>query len=80
MRIIEVIESKRWKNTVTGATASIYGAVPYTSEADKGRWVVETVGYTWRREDGTVGLGRVPAKTLEEALAVMERVNSRIGA
>lgn len=77
MRVIEVIESKRWRNVNTNATASIYGAVPYTSDADKPNWIIETVGWTWRNDNGTVGLGRAPAKTREEALEVMQRVNAR---
>lgn len=77
MRILEVIESRRWRNITTGDTASLYGAVPYTSESDKPNWIVETVGWTWRNDNGTIGLGRVPAKTREEALEVMESVNNR---
>lgn len=61
MKVIEVIESKRWKNTKTGQTASICGAVPY--QGDQGHWIIETVGWTWRLDNGTVGLGRMPAKT-----------------
>lgn len=76
MKILEVIESRRWKNTKTGATASFYGAVPYTTLADESNWEVETVGYTWRNSNGTIGLGRAPAKTYEEAVAVMEHANS----
>lgn len=41
----EVIESLRWRNTRTGDTASIYGAVPYTSCEDEKDWVMEKVGY-----------------------------------
>lgn len=76
MRILEVIESKRWKNNKTGATASIYGAVPYTSETEKQEWSIETVGFTWRKSDGTIGLGRPPAATYEEAINVMNRINN----
>lgn len=76
MKVIEVIESKQWRHA-DGRTASLYGAVPYTSEADKSNWSVVTVGYTWLNDNGTVGLGRVPAKTREEAMEVMERINNR---
>jgi hypothetical protein len=75
MRIIEVIPAKRWKNTITGATASIYGAVPWSSDSEKQQWTLETVGFTWRVDNRTVGIGRVPAKTEEEAIEVMERFN-----
>lgn len=77
MKIIEVIESRRWINRLTGRTASIYGAVPYTNDADKPNWSIETVGWTWRLENGTVGLGRIPCKTRDEALEVMNRFNGR---
>lgn len=76
MRIIEVIESKAWKNKRTGATVSIYGAVPYFSEAEKADWEVVTRGFTWRSSDGTIGLGRAPAATRDEAEAVMNRINA----
>ena len=75
MRVVEIIESKRWVNSQTGRMASVYGAVPWTSAADKPNWTVETVGYTWRCKDGTVGLGRCPVSTYAEAQEVMERVN-----
>lgn len=77
MRIIEVIESKRWRNLVTGATASIYGACPYYSSKHAHDWVMETVGYTWRLDNGTIGLGRMPAKTHVEAVEIMHRYNDR---
>lgn len=48
MRILEVIEAKRWENTVTGSTASLYGSVPWANEVQKQQWHLVTVGYTWR--------------------------------
>ena len=80
MRILEIIESKHWVNAVTGQTASIYGSVPYFGEVDKSQWSVVVRGYTWRLDNGTVGLGRQPAKTMSEALEIMQRFNSRMGA
>jgi hypothetical protein len=79
MKITSVIPSRRWKHT-SGATASLYGAVPWTDDKDRLNWTVETIGWTWVCSNGTIGLGRVPAKTKEEALAVMERVNARCAA
>jgi len=73
--ITEIIEAKHYLHT-SGRTASIYGAAPWTTESDKANWSVKTTGFTWRKDDGTVGLGRVPAKTMEEAVEVMNRVNS----
>lgn len=76
MKILEVVESKLWKNIKTGATISVYGACPWGSDADRPNWTLETVGYTWRLDNGTVGLGRVPAKTRDEALEVMAKFNA----
>lgn len=76
MRVIKVIESKRWVNLLTGNTASIYGSVPYTSDNDACNWKIVAKGYTWLRSDGTVGLGRMPATTYEEAIEVMNKVNN----
>lgn len=77
MKIItEIIKSRAWINKKTGETTSIYGAVPYVSESDKQNWEIETRGYTWRKYDGTIGLGRAPAKSYEEALEVMNKVNT----
>lgn len=76
MRILEVIPSTRYRNTVTGRSASIYGACPWSSK-DEADWMVETSGFTWRCANGTIGLGRVPAATREEAVEVMNRVNAR---
>lgn len=75
MKITEVIPSKHWKNTKTGATASIYGAAPYVSDADAVNWEVVVSGWSWRLDNGTVGLGRQPVKTYEEAVEVMDRFN-----
>ncbi len=78
MKILKVIESRRWRH-VSGRTASIYGACPWTGapgdrESD---WTLETSGWTWENENGTVGLGRVPVDTREEAEAIMARHNAR---
>ena len=77
MKIIEIIASRRWRNSQTGATASICGSAPYTSESDKRNWAIETIGFTWRLSNGTIGLGRTPAKTREEAEQVMRAFNER---
>ncbi len=73
MKIVEIIPSKRFRHTERGTTASIYGAHPGATDP---RWVVETVGWTWRLDNGSIGLGRVPAKTREEAEEVMNRFNA----
>lgn len=64
----EVIESRRWRNQ-DGRTASLYGAVPYAQDAEREGWTVETVGFTIRHPDGTIGLGRAPFETREAAQA-----------
>lgn len=76
MRIIKVIESKHWVNKVTGATASIYGAIPYTNETEKQNWEVKTRGWTWMASNGTIGIGRQPADTYESAIEIMNKINS----
>ena len=72
----EIIESKQWVNGLTGATASIYGSVPYTNDNDKVFWSIETVGYTIRNNDtNTIGLGRKPFKTMYEAAEHLRKLN-----
>jgi len=78
MRIIEVIESKHWVNRKTGQTASLYGAKPWTGNGDKSDWVLESRGWTWRLDNGTVGLGRQPVKTYQEALDIMVTINNAL--
>jgi len=62
-----VEEAKHWRNTETGQTASLFGAVPWQGE--QGAWTVESTGWTVAHPDGTRGLGRVPFATREEAQA-----------
>jgi len=76
-RVLNIIESKKWVNSETGATASIYGSLPYWTEAEGKKWKIVTSGYTWQLNDGTIGLGRIPAKTYEEAVEVMNSINNR---
>lgn len=77
MKITGIIESRVWNNKQTGMRASIYGACPWTQESDKPNWEMIVVGFTWTLDNGTVGLGRVPAQTREEAEKVMVEFNSR---
>lgn len=65
----EVIESKTWKRD-DGATASIYGAVPWTSSSEEKRWKIVPRGFTVRDNvSGTVGIGKQPWATRAEAQA-----------
>lgn len=51
-----------------GQRVSPYGSAPWMSDAEKALWHEETVGFTVRNKiNGTVGIGRQPWKTREEA-------------
>lgn len=64
----EIIESRVWIHATTGAKVSPYGAAPWCSEADRPNWTLTAVGYTVRdNRMGTVGIGRVPFLTREQA-------------
>ena len=70
----EIIQSKQWQCT-DGRTASIYGACPYVSDAEKSSWKIATVGYTVRNmKTGAVGIGRKPFATFDEAAQWLEAV------
>jgi len=77
MRVVEIIEAKVLRNKRTGKRVSPYGAAPWMTQAEAEDWETVTTGWTWRLDNGTIGLGRVPAKTREEAEEVMARVNGR---
>ncbi|TAN06822.1 MAG: hypothetical protein EPN36_03580 [Rhodanobacteraceae bacterium] len=68
----EAIPAKHYRNTVTKATASIYGAIPYVGNADKANWVIESTGWTIRdNHNNTVGFGLGKPFTSEsEALQI----------
>ena len=77
MRITEVIPARYWHHTPTNRKASIYGALPWVVESDKANWQMVTFGFTWRLDNGTIGLGRRPVKTMEEAQTVMDTFNAK---
>ena len=63
--MFDLVESKQWQHD-DGRTASLYGAVPYHS--DHTGWRVVTVGWTViHKKTGTIGIGRRPWKTKQEA-------------
>ena len=65
----EVIPAVLWRRD-DGASASIYGALPWRSEAEKARWKREEVGFTVRNpHTNEVGIGRAPWATRGEAEA-----------
>lgn len=74
--ILEVIEARIWSNSKTNRVASIYGAVPWTSNTEREDWKLIQIGFTWRTSSGTVGIGRQPCATREEAEQVMNQINA----
>lgn len=62
----EVIPSRRYRHP-DGRTASIYGAAPGPG------FEIETVGWTIKHPDGTIGIGRAPFTTREEAQAWVDK-------
>ena len=65
--MFNIVESKRWVCN-DGRTASIYSSCPWMSDAERDQWKVQIVGYTVQhKKTGTVGIGRKPWETLEDA-------------
>lgn len=64
----EIVRAVVWRNVLTGATASIYGAVPWRSANERNAWTMTETGWTVRNPlTGRVGIGRAPCKTFAEA-------------
>lgn len=77
----EIVEARTWVRD-DGATASIYGAAPWLTEAERPRWTLRADGWTVRNpHTGEVGACRPPVATREaaEALAAQLGTPSRIG-
>lgn len=72
----EVIESVSWVRE-DGRRASIYGALPWTSEAEAAKWQKQKDGYTIRWADGRVGYGQPACRTPEEAFEVLAATQLR---
>lgn len=70
MRVVEVIERRAWRNPDKDFSVSVYGAPP----SGPG-WSIVTEGWTWRMSNGTIGLGRPPAKTRDEAERIAAAIN-----
>ena len=65
--MFDIVESKRWVSN-DGRTASVFGAVPWLSDSEREQWRVQVVGFTVQhKRTGTVGIGRKPWDTLQEA-------------
>ena len=75
---INIIPSRVWVHQGNGATASVYGASPWTNEQDKHYWLILHRGYTWEciGTDGSIriGLGRNPVATKAEAETIRDIV------
>ena len=73
-----VVESKIWQHKTTGRRVSIYGACPWTSDAEKADWDLVSPGWTlFNRATNTVGCGRVPWATREAAQAQADEWNTK---
>lgn len=72
----EVIPYSVWVRD-DGAQASIYGGLPYVSDAEKARWKVEQVGWSVRNpNNGQIGIGRKPCASEAEAIALVEKLGN----
>jgi len=70
----EVIESAVWRRSC-GRAASIYGSLPWVTEAERAEWKLEKAGWTVRNpRTGEVGIGRKPCATREEAVALAAKL------
>lgn len=70
----KVIESFSLVHKTTKLSISPYGSLPYGEYAD---WEKVTRGFTIAWDDGTVGTGRVPFKTREEAQTYLDAATAR---
>lgn len=78
MKRYEAVARRYYRNLNTGLTASIYGAAPWTSEADAKNWRVMENGWTVHdRVSNTTGVYACPpGSSKEHAEAVAERLNT----
>lgn len=74
----ETAQHKIWRH-ISGKTASIHGAVPWTNPAHQKDWTIEFAGWTVYNVDrATYGIGRAPWKTQGEAQAWCDQENARL--
>lgn len=73
-----IVPHRVWRNLKNGSTASVYGAIPYTSAADAINWCVVENGYTIHDTlKGTYGAYSCPAGSSEDhAKAVATVLNN----
>lgn len=79
MKVINVIPSRRWRHNTNGRAVSIHSSCPWSGAKGDTRadWSIETAGWTWEMDNGTVGIGCAPAKTREEAEEIARKINAR---
>lgn len=74
----EVVASKVWLNAVTGQKVSPYGAIPWTSDAEKTQWKLVNQGWAiYDSFSNTYGCGRPPFENEQDAQALCDKFNSR---
>lgn len=74
----EVIPCRYWENAHTKQKVSLYGAVPYHSNAEAEGWSVVTKGFTIRDNvRSTVGVCRPPFETREDAETFVMTLEAR---
>ena len=70
----EVIPSRVWERD-DGASASIYGSVPWIGDAEKARWSIVDQGWTvMNPRTGQVGIGCPPCASQAEAQALADKL------
>lgn len=75
--VVDIIPARVWVHA-DGRKASTYGAAPWLTDADRQNWRMETRGYTFMMNDGTVGMGQKPAPTYEDAVRRANTFNRRL--
>lgn len=77
MVVVNVVENRFWKSSA-GRAVSIFGALPYMTEAEKiaHGWKIVTDGWTTQNADGTYG-SSVRHATKDSAVAFALDCNTR---
>lgn len=71
-----VVTSRAWRHMLTGQTVSLYGSCPWLNDNDRPNWSIVDRGFTIQNPDGTIGCGRPPCATIEEAQELADRLNA----
>lgn len=74
--MLTVIPHRHYRHE-SGRTASLYGASPWVNQSERVQWSTVESGYTWSdSSSGTIGLGRAPVATREDAEAIAAPINA----